>query len=59
MAAVTFGGWANDKKIEKYKQKLIEYLIAEGITFTNNFYFFGYNSPYEIFNRKNEILVEL
>jgi hypothetical protein len=59
MAAIKFSGWANDTKIEKYKQHLKAALDAEGIKCTNRFYFFGYNAPYEIFNRKNEILVEL
>ena len=59
MAAIRFGGWANDAKLEKYKQQLKAALDAEGIKYTNRFYFFGYNAPFEIFNRKNEILVEL
>lgn len=59
VAAISFGGWANDKKIEKYKQQLIAALAANGITYTNQFYFLGYNPPYEVFNRKNEIIVEL
>ena len=59
MAAITFGGWADDEKIKKYKKQLIEYLEAEGIPYANRFYFFGYNSPYEVFNRKNEVVVEL
>ena len=58
-ATINFGGWANDEKIEKYKQQLILALDAEGITYTNRFYFLGYNAPYEVFNRKNEIIVEL
>lgn len=59
VAAITFGGWANDEKIEKHKQQLKEALDAEGITYTNRFYFLGYNPPYEVFNRKNEVIVEL
>jgi len=59
MAAISFRGWANDAKIEKYKQQLISALDAEGIKYANRFYFFGYNAPYELINRKNEILVEL
>ena len=57
--AITFGGWANDEKIEHYKQKLKLALDAENITYTNRFYFLEYNPPYEIFNRKNEVIVEL
>jgi len=59
IAAITFGGWANDEKIEKYKQELKAALNAEGIKYTDKFYFFGYNAPYEVFNRKNEVIVEL
>ena len=59
VAAIRFSGWANDAKIEKYKQKLKAALDAEGITYSNQFYFFGYNAPYEVFNRKNEVIVEL
>lgn len=59
VAAITFGGWANDEKIEKYKEELKAGLDAEGIGYTNRFYFLGYNPPYEVFNRKNEVIVEL
>ncbi|MFT4733736.1 MAG: hypothetical protein ACI9DJ_001410 [Algoriphagus sp.] len=59
MAAISFGGWANDEKIEKYKVALKVALEKEGIAFTNKFYFFGYNAPFELLNRKNEVLVEL
>ena len=59
MAAISFSGWANDTKIEKYKQHLKAALDAEGIKYSNKFYFFGYNAPYEVFNRKNEVIVEL
>lgn len=59
VAAITFGGWANDTKIETYKEKLKTALDANGIKYTNRFYFLGYNPPFEVFNRKNEVIVEL
>ena len=59
VAAIRFGGWANDKKIATYKQQLIAALDTEGIAYSNRFYFFGYNAPYEVFNRINEVIVEL
>lgn len=59
VAAIRFSGWANDTKIEMYKQYLKVALDAEAIKYSNKFYFFGYNAPYEIFNRKNEVIVEL
>ena len=59
LAVVTFGGWASDKKITKYKSRLTEALSNEGIQHENKFFIFGYNPPYEIFNRRNEVAVEI
>lgn len=59
VAALEFGGWANDEKIEQNKQKLINLLNEKGIAYTNQFSFYGYNPPYEVVNRKNEVIVEL
>jgi hypothetical protein len=59
VAAIRFGGWANDEKIANYRAQLEAALAGEGIAPTNRFYFLGYNAPYEVFNRRNEIIVEL
>jgi hypothetical protein len=59
VAAISFGGWANDQNIEEHKQKLIAALDKEGIPYTNKFYLLGYNPPFELVNRRNEVIVEL
>ena len=59
VAAICFGGWANDETIVKYKKELLAALESKGIKYTNRYYFLGYNAPYEVFNRKNEIIIEL
>lgn len=59
VAAISFGGWADDETINNYKNQLIESLDKNGIEHANRFYFLGYNAPYEVFNRRNEIIVEL
>jgi len=59
VAAICFGGWANDEKIEAHKNELIAALDKQNIPYTDKFYFLGYNSPFEVFNRKNELIVEL
>lgn len=59
VAAITFGGWADSEKIEMYKNKLIEALDKEGIAYTNKFYFLGYNPPFDMVGRRNEVIVEL
>jgi hypothetical protein len=59
MAAITFSGWASDEKIEKYRLLLINLLAKNGIKYSNKFSVLGYNPPYEVFFRRNEIIVEL
>lgn len=59
VAALQFKGWANDKKISKFKKQLKTALDAQGIAHSNKFELFGYNAPYEVLNRRNEIIVEL
>jgi hypothetical protein len=59
MAAIEFGGWANDEKIKSYQEKLNELLTKNGFKHKGNFAYLGYNPPYQILNRRNEIVVEL
>jgi hypothetical protein len=59
IAAIRFDGWADDEKIEKYKTILRNELANEKLNFINKFSFVGYNPPYEVMNRRNEIVVEL
>eukprot|EP00353_Schmidingerella_taraikaensis_P004421 CAMPEP_0185584922 /NCGR_PEP_ID=MMETSP0434-20130131/35421_1 /TAXON_ID=626734 ORGANISM="Favella taraikaensis, Strain Fe Narragansett Bay" /NCGR_SAMPLE_ID=MMETSP0434 /ASSEMBLY_ACC=CAM_ASM_000379 /LENGTH=105 /DNA_ID=CAMNT_0028204973 /DNA_START=132 /DNA_END=449 /DNA_ORIENTATION=+ len=59
VAVIQFGGWANQQKIEKHQEKLTALLDEEGIEHTGRFFFLGYNAPFEITNRTNEVVVEL
>ncbi len=59
MAVITFSGWVSDASIKEYKDTLIAVLKANDIKHTNQFYCFGYNPPYDLFFRKNEIAVVL
>ena len=57
MAAISFGGYASDKKIRDYSEKLKRLLNEKGISFYGNFRYLGYNPPFQVFGRKNEIIV--
>jgi hypothetical protein len=59
MASVRFGGYANDEKIEKHKEKLREYLKSKEIVYSEPFIFLGYNPPYQTINRRNEVMVKI
>ena len=58
-AVLTFSGYANDSKISKYSKKLIKSIRAEGIQSKGNVQFMGYNAPWQVFGRKNEVAIEL
>ena len=59
VAAIQFGGYANDGDIKKYASKLESELKANGIEYYGNFRFLAYNAPYQFLNRKNEIIVSV
>ena len=59
IAAIQFDGWADNDKIEYYTEQLKSSLAKEHISHTNKFSYLGYNPPYEVINRRNEIIVEL
>lgn len=59
VAVVQFGGFASEAMINKQKRILEKLLQEKGLSFHGNFRFLGYNPPFQIFNRKNEVIVAL
>lgn len=59
VAAITFGGWANDERIAEYEQKLRDILASHGIEAKGNIEFLAYNPPFEVFGRRNEVILEV
>jgi len=57
LAAIEFGGFANDASIRKHADELKQLLNGKGIKIIGNFRYLGYNPPYQIIARKNEIVV--
>ena len=58
-AVITFPGYANNKKISKYAKKLLKSLKAEGLETVGNIHFMGYNAPWQVIGRKNEVAIEV
>lgn len=58
-ASIRFGGFANDEKIEEHRESLRNYLLERGIAFEEPFTYLGYNPPYQVVNRKNEVMVRI
>lgn len=59
MAVIRFSGWASDDKIEEHKQQLIQVLKDNQISYQEPFLFMGYNPPYQLVNRRNEVAVRV
>ncbi|MGB1103489.1 MAG: SOUL family heme-binding protein [Crocinitomicaceae bacterium] len=59
VAAIRFSGFANDSKIELYHNQLQIVLSERGIKHEKTMSFLGYNSPFDLFNRRNEVIVEI
>jgi hypothetical protein len=57
VAVIRFGGYASDRSIRRYSAKLEAALREKGIETVGNFRYLGYNPPYQLFGRKNEIIV--
>lgn len=56
-AAISFGGYAGDDSIKRYSEKLRVALEEKGIKITGHYRYLGYNPPYQVVGRKNEIIV--
>ena len=57
VAAIAFGGFANYASIKKYAAELQKALGDKGIKSIGHFRYLGYNPPYQLVGRKNEVIV--
>ena len=59
VAANQFGGYASDKDMKLYSDRLEGALKKNAIEYYGNFRFLGYNAPYQLFGRRNEVIVSV
>lgn len=59
VAAIRYSGYSSDRDIASYTEKLKSLLEKNNIKYTGPFRYLGYNPPYEIFGRRNEIVVRI
>lgn len=57
VAAIKFGGFASGDNIKKNTDLLENALKAKNISYYGHFRFLGYSPPYQLFGRRNEIIV--
>jgi hypothetical protein len=58
-AVLRFSGFASDEKINRKKELLREALKKEQINTKGEFSYLGYNAPWDLFGRRNEVAVEV
>jgi hypothetical protein len=59
VAVIRFGGFASDEDLLFYSDKLHDILEEKGITSNGNARFLGYNPPFQLLDRRNEIIVSV
>lgn len=59
VAVLSFGGFASDKKIAAKTAQLKSLFLQNSISYDGNFRYLGYNPPYQLLGRKNEIMVSI
>ncbi|MCB0756643.1 MAG: heme-binding protein, partial [Flavobacteriales bacterium] len=57
--AVRFGGWADDQKIKENTEFLMKTLETMNIEPVSAPWYMGYNPPFQLVNRRNEVAVEV
>ena len=59
LAVIKYGGFSSDKDIKRYCKELEETLAQNNIQWKGGFMFMGYNAPWDVVNRRNEVAVEI
>ena len=59
VAAVRFGGYANDETIRVNVERLENMLRQKGIRSLGNHRYLGYNPPYQVVGRRNEVIASV
>jgi hypothetical protein len=59
VAAIQFGGFASDSDLKFYSEKLLNLMKDKGIITYGHCRFLGYNPPFQLVGRRNEIIVSV
>jgi hypothetical protein len=59
VAVIQFGGFGSNESINEHKKMLENDLKKKGLSYYGNFRYLGYNPPYQLLGRKNEVIVAL
>jgi hypothetical protein len=59
LLVVRYGGYSNDERIKSHTEVLRQIIQKHQLKATGPFMYMGYNAPWDIINRRNEVAVEI
>ena len=59
LLVVRYGGYSNDERIESHITVLKNIIQKHNLKATGGFMYMGYNAPWDIINRRNEVAIEI
>ena len=59
LAVLRFGWFSSDEKIAKYAQILTQVLQEKNIRTKGSLLYMGYNAPWDVINRRNEVVFQI
>ena len=59
LAVLRFGGFSSDEKIAKHAQILTQVLKENNIRTKGSLLYMGYNAPWDVINRRNEVAFQI
>jgi len=59
LAVLRFGGFSSDEKIAKHAQILTQVLKENNIQTKGSLLYMGYNAPWDLINRRNEVAFQI
>jgi hypothetical protein len=59
LAVITYGGFSSAEKVEAHRQKLANLLSQQQIKTVGPYMYMGYNAPWDVIKRRNEVAVEV
>ena len=59
MLVVRYGGFSNDERIQSHIAVLKKIIETHHLTTKGGFMYMGYNAPWDLINRRNEVAIEV
>lgn len=59
LAVISYGGFSSDDKIALHTKELEKILTNNNVQTKGSFLYMGYNSPWDVVDRKNEVAIEV